>query len=388
MYTIYANGQPLHHPNLRDQKRLASAASLREEVKTHGSLDMSIELDNPLWGMFSVWHNAPVQVRSTDVLTGASRVIWNGRISTVEQGLHGTQSIHCEGKLACLCDSFIQPFEYKGTPANLLIAIIAAHNSAIGNADADRSFSVGAVTVTDPNDTIYRFKESAQSSWDAIQEHLVGSSLGGYILLDPVTNEIGYYSSYTHVCSQPVRFGVNITDCAQVNDGTGIINALYAFGAQNDDEHTEPMPTGSGFNVWYGNRLHLTGNKFPLIHEASKNRFGKFCGTMVWDDITTAENLETAAAAYLADNYAKILQRRIEVKAIDMSIADRELDEITVGALVNVIPPHLQGIDNNDFSNAVQLMCVARDINLLDPAESTYSFGTVEATLSALVGGG
>lgn len=386
MYTIYVNGQPLHHPNLQAQKRLAAGAKLHEEINTHGSLDMTIEMNNPLWGILS--SGQPVQVRSTDPKTGTSRPIWNGRISTREQTLWGTQELHCEGKLAYLCDTFTEPFAFRGEPALLLQALITKHNMAVGVSDTERTLTRGTVTVEDPNGQIYRFKESSQSIWEAIQEHLVGSFLGGYILLDPVTNEVGYYASYTHVCSQPVRFGVNLQDCAQTDDGTGIVNVLYAFGAQNDEQHTEPVPTGTGFNVWYGNRLHLTGSDFPLEKQASIDMYGRRYGTMVWDDITIATNLKTAGQAFLDDNWAKAGQRRIAVKAIDMSIADRELEEITVGAAVNVIPPNLWGVDKNDFSNSVQLMCVSREINIIDPSDSLYSFGTVEATLSALVGGG
>lgn len=388
MYTIYVNGQPLHHPNMAAEKCLAASAVLREEINTHGSLDVAIEMNNPRWGM--VGSNDTIQVRFTDKKTKSTRPIWNGRIASREQTIYGTQTLHCEGRLAYLCDSFIPPFVFRGDPAHLLQAFISAHNDAVTAQDTERTLTLGIVTVTDPNQYIYRYKKSSQSVWEAIQEHLVGSSLGGYILLDPVTGEIGYYASYTHVCSQPVRFGVNLQKCAQMDDGTGIVNVLYAFGAQNDEEHPEsvPNPDTNEFISWYGNRLHLTGSDFPLVHSASATLYGRHYGTMVWDDITVAANLKTAGNAYLADNYAKIAQRRIEVKAIDMSISDRELAEITVGALCRVIPPNLWGIDKNDFSNAVQLMCVARDINLIDPADSIYSFGTVEATLSALVGGG
>ena len=389
MYTIYVNGQPLHHPNLRSENRVVPEAKLREEVNTHGSLDTVVEMNNPLWGMISA--NDPVQVRETDYRTGSSRVIWRGRIASRTQGLFGSQSVHCEGKLAYLCDSFIEPFVLRGDVPDVMQALITKHNMAVGWSDTERVLSLGTVDVTDPNGSIYRFKESSQSIWDAIQEHLVKSSLGGYILFDPVTQEVGYYSSYARVCSQPVRFGVNLIDCAQTDDGTGIINALYAFGAENDEEHTEPMPepdpTYSPLAVWYGNRVHLGSGKFPLIHSASVAKFGKHYGTMVWDDITTTSALETAALAFLSENWAKVGQRRIEVRAIDMSIADRELDDITVGALVNVIPPNLWGLDKNDFSNAVQLLCVARDLDIVEPDNSVYSFGTVEATLSSLVGG-
>lgn len=177
-----------------------------------------------------------------------------------------------------------------------------------------------------------------------------------------------------------------------MDDGTEIVNVLFAFGAQNDEDDKEimpdPDPNTNPFVVWYGNRIHLTGSYFPLEKQASIEMYGRRYGTVVFDDITTTANLQTAAQAYLDENWANAGRRRIEVSAVDMSITDRELEEITVGALVRVIPPNLWGVDQNDFSNAVQLMCVARDINLIDPADSRYSFGTVEATLSSLVGGG
>ena len=386
MYTIYVNGQPLHHPNMEIDKCLAVSAKLHEEINTQGSLDIEIEKSNPRWGWVS--SGDPVQVRFLNERSGSSRPVWNGRVATKTQSIYGTQNLHCEGRLAYLCDSFIEPFEFRGTPAELLQALITKHNMAVGLSDTERTLTRGTVTVTDPNNTIYRYKESSQSVWEAIQDHLVGSSLGGYILLDPATNEVGYYASYTHVCTQPVRYGVNMQDVNQTDDTTGIINCLYAFGAQNDDDHKEPMPDGSGFNVWYGNRLHLTGSDWPLEKQASIDKYGRRYGTMVWDDINVAANLKTAAQAVLDENWALAGQRQITVKAIDMSISDRDLQEITVGALVPVVPPVLWGVDESDFSSSVNLMCVARDLDIVDPANSAYSFGTVEATLSALVGGG
>ena len=385
MFTIYANGSPLHHPNLDLEGRVVLSASLHEEINTHGSLDFTMEPNNPQWG--TLRSNDPVQVRFTNERSGIWRPVWAGRVASRDQNIYGTQSVHCEGKLAYLCDSFIEPFSFRGTPADLLQALITKHNMAVGAGDP-RQLTRGTVTVTDPNGNIYRYKESAQSVWSAIQDHLVKSSLGGYILLDPVTNEVGYFASYTHVCSQPVRFGRNLIDCAQVDDGTNIVNAIYAFGAQNDEEHTEPIPDAPGFNVWGGNRLHLTGSKYPLVHQASATSFGRRYGTVVFDDITEAANLETATQAVLDENWAKVFERRIDVRAIDLSVSDLDLDEITVGALVSVVPPNLWGVDKNEFSDTVQLMCVGRNIDLVSPERSVYSFGTVEATLSALVGGG
>lgn len=378
MYVIYVNGQPLHHPNMEPEKCVATSAQLREEVNTHGSLDIQIEPSNPRWGWLS--KHDPVKVFADDV------IIWAGRIATIDQDLYGSQLIHCEGKLAYLCDSFIEPFSFRGTPANLLQAFITKHNQAMGISDVERTLSRGTVTVTDPNDAIYRYNESSQSVWDAIQDHLVGSSLGGYILFDPVTNEVGYYSGYARVCSQEIRFGINLKECGQTEDGTDIVNVLYAFGAQYDPAQ-ETVPDGDGYHVWGGNRLHLTGADWPLVHQSAAS-VGRFYGTRVWDDITTVEALKRAALAYLDENFAETLKRRIQVKAVDMSISDRELPAITVGALCPVVPPNLSGIDKNGFSNAVQLMCAARDLNIVDPSESVFSFGTVEATLSAIVGGG
>lgn len=385
MYTIYVNGQPLHHPNLEPEGRIVLSASLHEEVNTHGSLDFSLESNNPQWGFLS--SGDLVQVRYTNERSGIWRPLWNGRVATREQSLWGTQTVHCEGNLAFLCDTFIEPYAFRGTPAELLQALITKHNMAVGAGDP-RRLTRGTVTVTDPNEYIYRYKESAQSVWEAIQEQLVGSSLGGYILLDPATNEVGYYASYTHECSQPVRFGRNLLECAQIDDTTGIVNVLYALGAENDESHPESIPAGSGFNVWYGNRVHLSGGDWPLEKSASIDVFGRRYGAVVFDDITETANLKRAAQAVLDENWAKAFDRRIDVTAIDMSIVDRDLSEITVGALVPVVPPNLWGIDKNDFSNAVQLMCVARDIDLVEPEKSTYSFGTVSATLSSIVGGG
>ena len=59
------------------------------------------------------------------------------------------QTIQCEGDLAYFNDSILRPYNFNGSIENYLYMVIESHNSQVGD---DKKFTLGDVTVTDPND--------------------------------------------------------------------------------------------------------------------------------------------------------------------------------------------------------------------------------------------
>ena len=361
MYSIKTGSWLLYHP-LSD--RIAISAKITDEINTHGSLDMT--LDDPQ----NLFLRSPVEVYDEDGM------IWRGRVLDMENGFTDTRKvIHCEGALAFLCDSILPPFTWRnGTPAQFFTALINNHNLHFDTGDP-RIFTVGTVNVTDPGGNIFRSSETPMNTWEAIKTRLL-DLCGGYIYLSGENLDVINYVSDFSVCDQTIRFGENIISLIQADDAQNIVTAIYAYGATNDQEHTEPEPTGSGLQLWYGNRVHTSD--LVVYYQTAIDRWGYVYGTKTFDDCTTAEGLLTAAYNWLAQNYASLIQS-LDISAADLSLSDVTIDTLEVGKYVRVICDPLM-LD-------VVLVCMRKETDLLDPSQTRVAIGRVPTTISGIVGG-
>ena len=82
----------------------------------------------------------------------------------------------------------------------------------------DRQFKVGIVTVTDNNDSLYRYT-NYNSTMKEIKEDLV-DDLGGYLRVRNVngTAYLDYISDYDNVSTQSIEFGENLLDFSRNTD--------------------------------------------------------------------------------------------------------------------------------------------------------------------------
>lgn len=373
MFSIYSGTNVLHHPDAEDPDCVALEAKLSEELNTHGSFDGVFT--NP----HNLWIRSPLEVYDEDGL------IWRGRVLSIENGLDTRKTVHGEGALSFLCDTIIRPFAFRGRPNDytnngatvkgLFHHFIDIHNSQLDN-DDPRRFTVGDITVTDPNDYIYRSSESAMTTWEAIQTRLI-DTLGGYIVLSGENlNVINYVSDFNHTSLQPIEFGENLVDLLQTDDSSDIVTHLYAYGAKIESgtgHENDPNPDDDEYITWNGSRL------FTAVYlQAAINKWGDITGTHTWDDITVQANLETAADKYLADIYAAHVEA-LDVKAADLSLIDVSVDKINVGDYVQVRCDPL-GLD-------LTMLCMRKETDLIDVSQTRVSIGRVPATISSMAGG-
>lgn len=380
MYRIYVGQNPIHHPN---SDKIAMAAALTEEVNTHGSLDITLDRHDA-FAANAVPLNE-IKVFDDDGL------IWRGRVLHEENGLGETKKIHCEGALAYLCDTIIEPFAFRGRPNDytnsnnqtvkgLFHRFIDIHNAQLGVND-HRRFAVGKISVTDPNNYIFRSSESALTTWEAIQSRLIDTH-GGYLYLSgPNLNVINYVDDFDAESNQAIHFGENLLELLQTNDAAGIVTKLYAYGAQYKEAdgtppfEPEPDPATNEYKTWNGNRVHLSG---PVSYQTAVDRWGIIYGTNVWNDVTTTEYLQTAAQAWLVNNYLEHAES-LEVKAADLSLIDSTVDKLAVGDYVNVICEPL--------AINLQMLCVRKETNLIDVSQTRISIGKSPVRISDLAGG-
>ena len=378
MYRIYSGEQILHHPYADfSENKTAISAKLAEEVNTHGSLDMV--LDDPP----NIWLRSPIEVYDDDGMA------WRGRILSLENGfVDGRKNYHCEGWLAVLCDTIIQPFSFRGRPGDytsggqtvkgLFHHFIDQHNAQLP-ANDPRRFTVGIVNVTDPNNFIYRSSESAMTTWEAIKTRLLDIN-GGYVYLSgDDLNVINYVADFDDTSYPTVHFGENLIDLVNGVSADGLVTMLYAYGAQNDEEHTEPEPGGPDtlqYLTWNGNRVHLDS---PVGYPSAVSKWGVIYGTATFDDITIAENLVDAAGYWLSQNLRDHAES-LEITAADLSLLDPTIEKMGVGRYVSIVcePLHIDDL---------LMLCIRKVTDLLDVSQTTVTIGRPQNTLTGMVGG-
>lgn len=131
--------------------------------------------------------------------------IFYGRCLSIDKDLQNMKSVTCEGELAMLIDSIQEPKEFHGyTVRQFLAHLISVHNAQTGNT---KRFTVGQVTVTDPNDSLYRYT-NRETTLDDIMDKLV-DRLGGHIQIrhSGSYRYIDYIEDYGNTNTQVIEFG-------------------------------------------------------------------------------------------------------------------------------------------------------------------------------------
>ena len=347
MYTITCDGNLLYDPRVEELK--VTKARLEMEVNTSGTFEFTIYPTHPLYGLIQKLKSV-IEIHQDGVL------IFRGRVLNDRVGLFMNKEIECEGDLAFLNDTIMRPFDYTGSVSGFLQAIITSHNAQAG---ADKQFTLGNVTVTDPNDFIVRSSVEYQTSWQVIDNRLL-LLLGGYIRVRRRggVNYIDYLEDSPYQTLQTIELEKNILDIIKETRSDQIITALIPLGNRLTDEAgnlTEQRLTIADVN-----------GGLDYVHDAAAvAEYGWIFGTEIWDNVTIADNLKTRAEQELALRIN--LGVNITLRAVDLSMVDIDIDELRVFEYVQVTSePH--GIDQLALITKLQ-------INLINPEQNTVSLG-------------
>ena len=282
-------------------------------------------------------------------------LIFRGRVIKEALGFYKDKTFTCEGELGFLLDSIMRPYDFNGTPEELLNLYIDTHNSQV---DESKRFTVGTVTVTDPNDYIVR----SNSNYETVSENLytrLVDSLGGYIFIDDIDGErvINWYAESPYRSLQPIEFGENLLDFTKTNGAEDIATAIIPLGYEIEDEET-------------GAKHRLTiadvNNGVDYVYnEDAVNLYGWIYKVETWDDVTVASNLKTKGESFLLDKIKQSIT--IELSAIDLSLMDQSIDSFELGDYINIVSaPH--NIDDD-------YLLEKQTIDLLKPDNDKITLG-------------
>lgn len=324
MYRVLCDGFPIY--DTRDEELVLIDPKVTLEVNKAGSFEFKLPPKHPQYDL-------PVRMKSCVQVFHDDVEIFNGRPTEQKIDFYKRKYIYCEGQLAFLNDSVQRPAEYHDmTVRGYLETLIAAHNEQV---EESKRFTVGIVTVTDSNDSLYRYT-NYNSTMTEIKEDLI-DDLGGYLR---VRNENGiryldYIKEYENTNTQTIEFGENLLDFTRNFDWTEIATVIIPLGAKLEESPIEALEQ----------RLTIesvnNGDDFIFSADAVKV-YGWIVKTVIWDNVTTPEMLLSKAKKYLSDY--QFDEMVIEAKAVDLHYTDEQIEQFKLGDKIRVVStPH--GLD-------------------------------------------
>lgn len=353
-YRILCDGYPLMDTRLNEYNVISPKCTV--ELNKTGTLSFDIAPTHPHYDDIH-------KVSSVITLAEGEEIIFQGRVMDDDFSFDKVKHIECEGELAYLLDSIVRPYTYEGSVAGLVEQYITSHNEQV---EGKKQFTLGQVTVTDPNDYITRAASAYPDTWKEFNEKCI-NLLGGYVRLRYTENAtyFDYVENYGNVNSQVIDFGKNILDLSKFVKGADVATRIIPLGAtiDNDGEAGEEK------------RLTIEGinDGLDYVEDAEAvELYGVITKVVTHDDVTTESMLLQRGYSDLAEQ--KLLQVTLEITALDLHLLDVDVERIKLGDMIKVrCKPH--GID--------EFMMVSKiDMDLDNPGNTKVTLGSTFTTLT------
>lgn len=314
MYRVYCNDSPLY--DLRDEDLVLISPTVKIGENTAGSFEFSILPKHP--------HYEEVN-ELTSVITAydGDEEIFCGRVVEITKDLYNRKKVICEGELAYFNDSIQRPAKYQGlTVRGYLETLVNIHNQQVKNQGIDKTFKVGAVTVQDKNDYVYKYT-NWESTLEVIKTDLL-NTYGGYLRIrkENGVRYIDYLADYPNTNTQVIEFGSNLLDFTHDMVASDIVTAVIPLGARLED-----VTEVEGLDAYLTIKDVNSGVDYVYSQEAVKS-YGWIFKTVKWDDVHVADNLLRKGKEYLSD--IQFAQITLTVSAVDLHMLHVDMERIKV----------------------------------------------------------
>lgn len=314
MYRVYCNDSPLY--DLRDEDLVLISPTVKIGENTAGSFEFSILPKHP--------HYEEVN-ELTSVITAydGDEEIFCGRVVEITKDLYNRKKVICEGELAYFNDSIQRPAKYQGlTVRGYLETLVNIHNQQVKNQGIDKTFKVGAVTVQDKNDYVYKYT-NWESTLEVIKTDLL-NTYGGYLRIrkENGVRYIDYLADYPNTNTQVIEFGSNLLDFTHDMVASDIVTAVIPLGARLED-----VTEVEGLDAYLTIKDVNGGVDYVYSQEAVKS-YGWIFKTVKWDDVHVADNLLRKGKEYLSD--IQFAQITLTVSAVDLHMLHVDMERIKV----------------------------------------------------------
>lgn len=292
--------------------------------------------------------------------TITNKLVFEGRVLMPGQSMGDTlvKNVTCESELGYLMDSTQTYGEYHDvTVKQFLEIMIANHNAVVENY---KKFTVGNVTVTDPNDSLYRYL-GYDKTLATIKDKLL-DRLGGELQIRK-ENGIRYLDYVPRIGSKKdtvIRMFKSIKTIEEQKDPTGMVNRLKPLGAKinNTDKRLTIASVNNGAEY--------------LDNLEAQNEYGIVQDTQIWDDVHDATILMTKGTVTLSE--ATKIKKQYKISAVELALIDKDPDTLDVGDTYRTV--------NTFMSIDEDLRIIDKTIDIHKPELSQYTFGDKIETMS------
>lgn len=431
MYFVKYGKEYLHDPRIQDC--VIIDPSLECEENTCGFFEFTIYPDHPLHDKLKERDSSnPIEVYDDGI------PIFAGFIYELGKDFYLSGSVKCKGELAYLKESIVRPYStiqrgYGSTVPPTVDGyfewLIQQHNEQV---DSSKQFKIGInqAAALDSNNYIFRESNQYPNTLDEINEKII-DSLGGYLRIRHENGEryIDLLYEWTDENAQILDFGVNLMDYNQTESSLDIYTYVVPLGAKmketeysyfngyfatkdtvvNPEKDYYQKKLQDGVYVYLlcydlksfakgvtyyeydenydEGELNLTISEMtdgPLgIDDYAKmgdyiycisavQKYGLIGYTYEDQELTTIEDLVIDSVLSLKSCISPI--RTIEIKAVDMHLVNPDIKPIRVGEYVRV--------RSNPHKFDSYMLCTSISLNLNNPSNSVYTFGTTFDTLT------
>lgn len=295
------DGNTIYYPG--DEKAVLISSTLNLELNTAGTLIFICPPENPYYE--KIYNRKSIVSVYRD-----EREIFIGEVREQTKDLRGNKKVQCVGLLSYLADSIQPQMEYHNqTPYQLLSKFLEIHNEKV---DERKRIKLGRVTVTDPNDSLYRYT-NYETTLEAIMTKIV-EKLGGYLNLRREGSHL--ILDYLRLeemgkdTGQSIEFGLNFLDYTEDLSAEDIATAIIPLGKEIEGDANAVLKQ-------YTDITSINNGKNYLVSKEALAEFGWVCKVVRWDDVTVPANIMRKGTEWLKDNQFEMVE--LNLTAVDLS---------------------------------------------------------------------
>ncbi len=350
--------------DLNTNDLIVTNPKLKLEANKVGECSFTIYKNHP-------YYNSLREMRSVIEVSDDYGTIFRGRITNNTTEFNGGKTVDIEGAMAYFNDSVVRPFsfpddfledtEYQSSENVVkffLNRLIENHNSQV---QRFQRFKLGKVTVSDPNNYIFREDSDYKSTWDILKSKLFESSLGGYLCIryEADGNYIDYLAEFDEVNPQPIEYGKNLLDLKTETDSSETYSAIIPIGAEGltiqdiaDGDVTEDI-VKTGDTLYSVSAVEQIGWIYAPVSDTK------------WDNVTIAENLIARGTNWLSGAIAPV--ESLDITAVDLHFTDSQIESFRIYKNVYV--------DSQPHNRSETLPLTKLDIDMENPQNTKLHVG-------------
>lgn len=366
-WQITVDNSLVYDPRLPEYK--LTSAKLTQELNKADTLQFLLYPKHPAYSKIK-------RLKSTLEATCDGSIKSRCRLLDDVLGWENGRECKCEGELAFFNDSVQRPFSFPvdleaTTPADYLTFLVRRHNAQVS---ADRRFTVGTVTVTDPNGYIARSDTEYSTTWALIKEGLL-DTLGGYLWIrhEGGVSFLDYLADFDVLANQPIQAGLNLLGISTERRGAEIATAILPLGKM--DEESNERLTIADLPDSMTDDICKEGD--IVYSKTAEEQYGsRIVKVVVWDDVTVPQNLLSKSKATLAA--VRQLPSAVKIGAADLAAAGYDFNTFSLGKYVEIYDDwHKEA-----HGLLARYLVKKLEIDLLNPESNTLTLGATTYSMT------